>query len=1106
MHRIVLFLSLASLAAAEPVRLAHEPALSPDGKTLAFSWRGDIWTVPVAGGTATRLTVHEAVDSSPSFSPDGKQLAFTSDREGSKQVFVMPVTGGEPRQLTFHTEGYDVREWTPEGSGILTSIVRDFDWLRDSRSGRLAIVDVNLRKAEQVLFDDYAGDGSLSPDGRKVLFMREGESWWRQGYKGSRGGQLWLFNRDDASFKLLKRDGFENRTPLWKPDGKGFYYLCNRDGTLNLWQHDLASGKDAQLTRFKGDSVLFPTLSRDGSSLVFRSRFDLYRWSPGDKDPTRIDITAATDNDEPKVSRLLLDKATDVSFASSGLELAFISGGDVWVMDTELKEPRQVTSTPEEERSVLFSPDAKTLWFVSDSGGQTDLWSATRGSTSKPWWENTAFPLKRITNDPAVESRLRFTPDGKRLAYVKGLGDLILADADGANPKPLFSSWNAPSYEFSPDGRWIVYSQSDEFFNDDIWLQPTDASKPPFNLSRHPSNDFSPTWSPDGKMIAWTGRREIDEVDIFYVWLRAEDDETTRRERTLLKAREKFKKPVAPKAAPKKDGEQEPTPKPTPNEPPAKPTEPAKPAQPTDKPSPAAKPAPKEEPKTPVEIEDIHERIRRISIPNTAEGSLTWSPDSKKLAFTATVDGRRGLYSVELPDETKPKLIAATTISVASWLKADDQLVGLGEGRILSVSAKTGTTKTHLFRARQTVDNAARQRAVFDQCWQVMRDRYYDERLGNRDWNAVRAKYADMAATAPNMKGVMETVWLMLGELNGSHLGFTLSTSPTFANVWKEETAHLGLRFDPAHPGPGWKVRDVLPKGPASFKQSRIQPGEVLLKLDGRDLTPAMDPSEALNGPLDRDITLLVRAADGKERSVKLRPISYATARSLLYTKWIKDNRSAVEKLSGGTLGYLHISAMDDASFQKFQEQLYAAGAGKEGLVIDVRENGGGSTADHLLTSLTQPQHALTIPRGGDKPGYPQDRLIYATWTKPIVVLCNQNSYSNAEIFSHAIRHLQRGQVVGVPTAGGVISTGSAAIMDVGTLRLPFRGWYGIQTGLDMELNGAQPHHLLWPLPGDLPKGKDIQLEKAVQVLQQDVQKWKQRPQPKLLKASENKF
>lgn len=1138
-----------SIVEAAPVRLAHEPALSPDGKTVAFGWCGDIWTVPTTGGRAARLTTNPALDSGAAFSPDGKQIAFNSDREGSKQAYVMPVNGGEPKQITWNTDGCDIREWTPDGKSLLVGLARDFTWMPESRAGRLALIDTTDRRAEQILFDDYCTDGSVSPDGKKVLFIREGtEAWWRQGYKGSRAGQIWIFNREDGSFTQEIGDTNDARWPMWKADGRGFYFVSNRDGAFNLWEHQFGGKKDTQLTHFKGDSVVFPAISRDGGTIVFRVKFDLYRWHPGDKEPAKIDIEAAQDLMPPEIERVVLDKAKSVSFTSDGLQMAFTAGGDVWVMDTELKEPRQVTRTAEEERSVEFSPDGKTLLFLSDAQGRTDIWKATRTDEKKYWWENAQFAISRVTNDEPAESQVHFAADGKHIGYIKGT-DLWMADADGQNAKLLVESWDPPSYEFSPDASWVVYSLKDEWFNEDVWVKPVDGSKPPFNLSRHPNNDGNPKWSPDGKLIAWIGRRGFDDVDIFYVHLREEDEEETKRERTLAKARDKIKNAgrtstimssggsrtlmrssSSPTSTRTKSEEQAQTPATTtPTTTGTKPPDPAaRTAQPSDKPSPVtAKPAetskpsapstpaspPKAVPATRLDLEDIHERIHRVTIANSAEFELVWSPDSKKIAFHATVDGKRGTYSIEVPDDTKPKQLSSATPGYARWLKQDDQIVGLEDGKPASVSARPALVKpdgtksdglhTYSFRAQQSVDRAGKQRAVFDQCWQVMRDRFYDAKLGNKDWNNVRAKYSEMAAQACDMKGVAECVWLMLGELNGSHLGFTPEPKLTFDRSWREETAHLGLRFDSSFAGPGWKVRSVLPKGPASRKESRVDVGEVILKVDGKDVSPTTDVSAVLNGAPERDIILRVKSAAGVERDVTLRPISYTTARKLLYDEWIKNNRRMVETKSGGTLGYLHISAMNDESFQKFQEELYNAGAGKDGLIIDVRENGGGSTTDHLLTALTQPQHALTIPRGGKKPGYPQDRIVYATWNKPIVVMCNQNSYSNAEIFSHAIKTLKRGKVVGTPTAGGVISTGATGIMDVGTLRLPFRGWYGINDGADMELNGAKPDYIVWPKPGESAKGIDAQLDKAVEVLKQDVTAWKKRPQPKLIKATE---
>src|SRR5262249_48661326 len=287
--------------------------------------------------------------------------------------------------------------------------------------------------------------------------------------------------------------------------------------------------------------------------------------------------------------------------------------------------------------------------------------------------------------------------------------------------------------------------------------------------------------------------------------------------------------------------------------------------------------------------------------------------------------------------------------------------------------------------------------------------------------------------------------------------------------------------------GPGLKVRDVLPGGPADKKRSRLSAGDIILKIDGVDVDASMDPTLVLNGRLDREINLAVQGSDGKEREGTLRPIGYSASQALRYNHRLPHNRKPVADASKGKLGYRHISQMAMPNFRKFEEELVSEGSGKDGLVIDVRENPGGSITDRLLTALTQPNHAITVPRGGG-PGYPLDRKVYTSWHKPIVVLCNQNSGSNAEIFSHAIKTLKRGQVVGVPTAGAVVSTGAAPILDVGLLRLPTRGWFTILDGEDMEKHGAEPHHVLWPTPGTLPQGRDAQLSKAIEVLQGDVE------------------
>jgi len=1083
----------ADVAEAEPstesIRLASSPALSPDGSVLAFSWRRDIWTVPTTGGVARQLTQNPAWDTEPHFSPDGKEIAFSSDREGGRQIHVMPAQGGTPEQLTFH-HPYWLQEWFPDGQSLLVRGDRDHFW-RDSK--RFLSVQRHERAAEELLFDAYGNHGRISPDGRRLLFTREGTSWWRKGYYKSGASQIWIYDMETKQFTRVLDHERGCRYPLWKPDGSGFYYVGAQSGSFNLWEYDLGSEAERQLTHFEDDSVVFPCISRDGSTIVFRHLFDFYRYHPTvNAVPKRIEIWDAGDAVTPRIERRIIERTDRVAFSEDGLEVALIAGGDLWIMDTELRDPKQITDTVAGEHSPVFSPEGDSILFVSDEGGQSDIWKAERADDEKYWWQNEEFKLERLTQDADVESGIRFSPEGSQVAFIKGAGDLWTMTLEGKDAKKLLSLWNTPDYHWSPDGKWLVYANSDSDYNRDLWLMPVDGSAKPFNLSRHPDDEYGPEWSPDGKIIAFGSRRAGTETDIYFVWLRKEDDEKSKRDRTMEKALEKMEKVRKKK---KEEKEEEPAD-----------DEKGKEEEPTDeeKNEDEKEEEEKKPPEVVIDFQRIHERIRRVSIPNTSEGRLLWSHDSKKLAFRATVDGKQGTYTIEIPDELKPKLLSTKTGSQARWIKQDDQIVWLSDGIPGSLSAK-GEAKEYKFSIKQEVDTEARNRIAFDLAWRIMRDQYYDERLGNRNWDAIRRKYVEMAANAIDRDTFATVVNLMLGELNGSHLGFYASgTASAFPdkNQWRVTTVHLGVRFEPDYKGPGLKVRDVLLDGPADHVKSRIEPGELIISINGVTVDPGMDLTTVLNGRLDQDIHLSVRNAEGEDREVILRPISYGAARNLLYERWIRDNRKKVEGSSEGTLGYLHIRGMNWPSFLKFERELYSAGVGKDGLVIDVRNNGGGFTTDHLLTVLTQPEHAITIGRGGG-PGYPQNRSVYATWKKPIVVLCNQNSFSNAEIFSHAIKTLKRGQLVGVPTAGGVISTGGQQIMDMGYIRTPGRGWFVITTGEDMELNGAVPDHILWPEPGDIPKGKDVQLEKAIEVLLQDVKKWKERPQPTLRKASE---
>ena len=1108
------------------VRLAEQPNLSPDGKTLLFVRGGDIWQVPTRGGQASRLTSHTAKESQPIFSPSGKHIAFISNRTGSNQVYVMPAVGGEPEQLTFHSEGYSLQDWYPDGKSLLVLASRDHHWKSSSRFFR---INSRKRSPEELLFNGYGAEGKISPDGKTLLFVREGERWWRKGYLGARSAQIWTFGLESGKFSKVLDTAAGDRSPVWNSDSQSFFYCSShgaKNGARNLWQCELGTGKNSQLTDFEDDLVATPTISADGNSIVFSKLFDLYRWHPkAAGDAAKIKIQITTTGERADAYRRILTSASDAAFSNDGLEIAFISGGDLWVMETELKEPVRITKTAEFESDPIFVDKGNAILFVGWKDDQPDIWKVERADPSLYWWQSEEFKLTQITDDAEKESDLQLSPNQQDLLFAHGRGDLRVHHLETGKAETLVDSFTAPAFDVSPDGKWIVYARTDDNFNSDIWIAPIDQKSEAVNISRHPDDEYGPKWSPDGSKIAFYGRRAEDEIDIYYVHLTRKDNDVDSRDRRLKKTLEALKKsrsksssaskPTEPMKKPSEKSAQDEKPDSKPDEkkePKKDEKKKSKPDEKKDSKTDEKKKAELAEEKKPdlpevkIDFELIHRRLERLSNANSSERVLGWSPDGSKLIFTGKVKNESGTWYVSFPDELTPKKITSSSGSIKGWLKSPDRMLWLVNG-VPAAQPLSGSGKSYSFSAYQQLSRSERFRAGFDAAWRVMRDAWYDENYGNHDWDQIRKKYRDAAFHARDMSEFGRVVTLMLGELNGSHLGFypssDLGSRSSSSGQWSITTAHLGVRFDQKHKGPGLKIKDVIEGGPAADTGSLLSVGEIILAIDGTKVKSGMDLTRVLNGRSSRDIELTVKTTGKKasERTVLIRPTSYSRIRSLLYDKWQDDNREMVAR-KDKKIGYLHIQGMNWSSFLEFERELFDVGYAKDGLIIDVRDNGGGSTTDHLLTALTQPEHAITVPRGGG-PGYPQSRRVYATWSKPIVVLCNQNSYSNAEIFSHAIKNLGRGRLVGVPTAGGVISTGSASVMDVGRIRVPFRGWYVKSTGEDMELNGAKPNFVVWPKPAEIPNGKDRQLMKAVSVLQEDIAAWKKQEQPKLMKATQ---
>ena len=1060
-----------SHAGREQVQLAALPVLSPDGKKLVFVYRRDLWIASSSGGEARPLTTHPAYDTRPVFSPNGKQIAFGSNRDDAWQTFVVPVSGGPPRQLTFHSEGSTPRAWFPDGKSLLALGDRAN---QGHRQARLLRVDASGRKEPTMLFNAFAWEVAISPSGSRALFTTGGERLYRKGYEGSYASKIWLRDLEAGEQKLALDLETGCRTPMWKPDESGFYYVGQQDGCYNIREHDLASGEDTALTTFEDDAVILPSISANGSMIVFRNLFDFYSMNPDEPDSLKkLKLWIETDSPAVKTRRRSYDKAWNndewgsLSTTDDGLELCFTAGGDLWVMDTVLREPVAVCGdAATHEREGVFSKNADSIFFLRDDGLGVNIWKAERSDESLFWWENVTFKLTPVTQDRTARARLSISPDGTRLAVAEGCSELWTMNVDGSERRELADSPFDIYYDWAPDGKWLACDICDSWGNRDIWIVDETGQNDPCNVSRHPNWDGNPCWSPDGKALAYSGKRFDDEVNIYYVWLSRGDEIKNKRQRKRDDARKKIEE--------SRNGDK-------------------------DKEKKNGGPLSVE-----IDFDGLSRRVRRVDIGGIPH-SLFWSYDSKALAFQSKIDGKDGTWKIQFPDPKKPEFMTHTKGSYACWLEKGSKIMWLADG------VPAAYTQKYPFMLYNEVDIPAYRRLAFRMMWREFRDRFYDAALNNRDWEAVRLKYEDQAA-ASNWDAFERIAEMLMGELNASHMSFERTSdskkewTPDYhpRQGWKQRTAALGLVFDAAYEGKGLRVSHVVRNGAADRHEAPVQVGDVLLEVDGAKVGKGMPLSPLLNGYYPRDIKLLLADTNGTQRAISVEEEGHGELRKHVREEWMEYNRRLVDSLSEGQCGYLNIEKMNFASLRQFEKEIYAGGFGKDGLVIDVRNNPGGFISDHLISILCHPRHAVTVPRNGNA-GYQQGYLPSAAWFKPIVVLCNEYSSSNSEIFCHAIKTLKRGKIVGVPTQRAVISTSTKRVLDVGQMRMPHRGWFRLEDGADMEMQPCVPDVLVANDPEDVPAGRDPQLERAVEVLLKDIKTGAKQAAPKPVYASEER-
>ncbi len=1141
------------------VNLPRFPSISPDGKQVAFSWRGDLWRVSTAGGSAVRLTRHGGDDLRSAWSPDGTRIAFDSDRNGFLNLYTMNADGTDVRQVTDVDRGCTLTGYATgsDGRGVLTFHASlEGDVYRSARPYAVPAEGGDIRR----VCGAFATEPVAAEGGEMYLLTRGGSSWQRRHYRGPDNREVWTYRPAADAFERLT--DFEGNDGMARFDRAGrVYFASDRElQTVNLYRLDSARpGRPTRLTGFSGEDIQAFDVSLDGRMAVVCVWDKLYTLDLTDSNaaPAALTITANEDYEDNYEIKAIDREVTEAALSPDGQVMALVAYGEVLVRNIDDKSPTiRVTNSHAREKQIAWSPDGLRLYFVSDSDGNDSIYAAavglTRGDVQKEFRkavdpeekpaeepkekaevtadekaEETANeaaadepksaegdqpkedkPAKKKSEElpPELDPKrwhdaIRFTitpvvqtehedrspspsPDGKHLAFRRGLGNMMILDLAGGETRELVAGWDSSlDWRWSPDSRFIAYEQNDLNFNSDIYMVRADGSAPAVNISRHPNNDGQARFSADGKILAFLSNRVADEFDVWAVYLDTDLESYTPRELEKYyddagKAAKKRKPlPTKKPGETKSKGDEVADKDSKAADADADDTKEEGDAKTDERPDGDAKKSDKVwEP----DLDDAWLRLRRVTSLSGDEGGLELTPGGDRFIFTATI-GDRALYSVKWDGEDRKRI--ADAVSVQHMSLTGDKLVIVGSRRGGTIKLADSKVEYIDISEKIRIDLMEQSSQKFLEAARILGEVFYHPTMKDLDWPALSRKYHELARGARRPDEFNEVANRFLGELNASHLRISArdDSNPNALAQGRLGTTHR--RVDG-----GFEVVRVLPNGPAARGPMALQPGDVVTAIELAPLQPGESIESRLAGRSGRETIVTIRrsvAGETKDLNVLLTPISAGEEIGLRYDDWRLENARLVSEWSGGRLGYIHIRGMDQGSLDVFERDLFAAADGREGLLIDVRNNGGGWTADRLLSSIMVQKHAYTIPRGGDRTrtdGYPQDRLFIQRYTLPINMLCNEKSFSNAEITSHAFKTLKRGTLVGQQTYGGVISTGGTSLIDGTTVRLPFRGWY-LPDGTDMENNGAIPDIIVPQTPEAESRNDDEQLRAAVEDL-----------------------
>ena len=1026
--------------------LIRTPSLSPDAKELAFSYQGDIWTYNFDLEQYKRLTIHQGYESNPVWNQKGTEIAFASNRKGANNIFTVAAKGGVPKQITYYPTTDTPYDWTAENDILFTTnrVIKGPEW--DAQTYKVNADGGTPERAMTAL----GSMATASLNGKFIAYVKGACRISREDYSGAAQRDIWIYNTVKENYIQITDTPKNDHSPLWDANGN-LYYIGAESGRYNIYKQAIsvdgaAKGAPKKLTNQKENGVVYFTVSDDGI-IVYSTLFNIYLLQNGKS--KKISLHINTDyRFELEETETTSSDISSFDVSPNGKLAALEIEGEIFVKanDKEKKTTNNVSNHPFRDREPQWINNKEVL-FISDREGHNEIYVARSKDTLVGLERSLQIETKKLTKSKEDVYNLLVSPDHNKIAYQIGRGILVVADYKKGKitNRTIFSdTWGAPQgVSWSPDSKYLAYSQQDLDFDSEIFIQSVENPKEKFNVSMHPRSDVQPSWSPDGKMLSFisnrSGNRGGTDFDIWMVWLQKEDWEKTKADREIGAY-------YQPKEETKKE---------------------------------------KNKKKVTVSIdkENIYDRLEKVTrLPDDEFGGV-FSSDSKSIYYSATnpITNNSGFYKVAIKDGKTSEVKGAT--SVSSFNNINGNFYFTAKGVLKQLDAKSDKITSLPHSAKYTKNFMEMNAQIYNEGTRVLQMGFYDPNFHGYDFEALIEKYRPLALKASTAQDYSFIYNLLLGQLNASHMGYRAGT-PEDTN--SDNVGLLGLEVK--NTTKGAEVVYVLPNSAANKSKVNIKVGDVITAVNNKKVTKSVNFYSLLKNTKGDEIILSLN--NGKDIITR----TSGSLRTLRYEAWVAERKQLVEKYSNGELGYIHIQGMNAPSFERFERELKASGYGKKGIVIDVRYNGGGWTTDRLMAVLNVSQHAYTIPRGAAEnlqkenkkfaKNYPfNERAILSVNTKPSIALCNENSYSNAEIFSHAYKNLGIGQLVGQPTFGAVISTGGYRLTE-GYVRMPFRAWYVKKSGKNMENEApAVPDYLVKNEPGWRARGEDDQLKKAVDVL-----------------------